>query len=263
MALPQENDENRQIKQPHFDGSITLKQLSFSYPEQKKPVLNDLSIAIRAGERIALIGPPGAGKSTLLALLSGQFRPTQGHLYYDGIESNQWPTQAIREVTGWVGQQPVLQYGSILENIAFGQQEIDKDRLKQAMIQSGLILFIDQLENGLETNVGESGASVSGGQRQTIGLARALLRQPKLLLLDEPTSAIDERGEKYVIKQLNRLPQQTTIVIATHRPSIVSMCDRVIRLDNGKIIDDRAVNNKITSHPARQTAKLSQKKDVQ
>ena len=154
-------------------------------------------------------------------------------------------------MTGWVGQQPVLQYGSILENIAFGQQEIDKDRLKQAMIQSGLILFIDQLENGLETNVGESGASVSGGQRQTIGLARALLRQPKLLLLDEPTSAIDERGEKYVIKQLNRLPQQTTIVIATHRPSIVSMCDRVIRLDNGKIIDDRTVKNKITSHPAR------------
>ncbi|CAH0990288.1 Alpha-hemolysin translocation ATP-binding protein HlyB [Sinobacterium norvegicum] len=264
MALAQENSENRQITQPQFEGNIALKKLSFSYPEQKKSVLDNINLTINAGERIALMGPPGAGKSTLLALLSYQFRPTDGQLYYDGIESNQWPSQAIREVTGWVGQQPVLQYGSILENIAFGQNEIDKELLKQAMIQSGLILFIDQLENGLETNVGESGAAVSGGQRQTIGLARALLRQPKLLLLDEPTSSIDEKGERYVIQQLRQLPKDTTIIIATHRPSIVSMCDRVIALEKGSIIDDKALRRaNVTRHPARQTAKVVNKKEVQ
>ncbi|ROR99915.1 ATP-binding cassette subfamily B protein/ATP-binding cassette subfamily C protein/ATP-binding cassette subfamily C protein LapB [Sinobacterium caligoides] len=238
MNLPQENQVSRQINRADFEGQVQLKDVSFKYPNQKASVLQHIDLEVNSGERVALMGPPGAGKSTLLALLAYQYRPSEGQIYFDGIEANQWPCDILRKKTGWVAQQPILQYGTILENMAFGLGEIEKDNLKQALIRSGVVLFIDQLENGLETNVGEGGMALSGGQRQSVGLARALLRQPSFLLLDEPTSSIDEKGEGYIIQQLKKLPNTTTTIIATHRQSILSICDRVIQLEQGKIVRD-------------------------
>ncbi|WP_370980305.1 type I secretion system permease/ATPase [Agaribacterium sp. ZY112] len=242
MDLEQEAQPTQAMEVRQFEGSIQLEQVDFVYPDCERTALERISFHLARGERVALMGAAGAGKSTLLSLLAYQYRPSRGQLLFDGVDCRQWPVAELREHTAWVAQQPALIYGSLIENICLGQNSVNQDELRKAIVESGVSLFLDQLEKGLDTNVGEFGRALSGGQRQAVVLARALLRQSSLMLLDEPTSAMDQRAEALVIQNLKKLPRSTGMVIASHKPQLLSMCDRAIILDQGRIIADGPVD---------------------
>ena len=234
MALPQEVNEHTLTGDLVISGSLRIKQLSFHYPEQQLSVLSNINLAINRGEKIGFYGSAGSGKSSLLALLSGQYAPTQGQIFFDDIEIKQWPISTLRRHSAWVAQNPSLFYGSLLENIMQGSQQVEPKHLAKVIEQSGISQFTDRLESGLESQVGEFGRCLSGGQRQSVVIARALLKNAQIMFLDEPTSAMDEHSERRIIKTLKEITD-TTIFLASHKASVLSLCDRIVVLDKGQI----------------------------
>ena len=235
MALPQEMNDNVLGDELNVTGKIRINHVNFHYPDQKLAVLSDINIEIKAGEKIGLFGNAGSGKSSLLALISGQYQPTQGQIFFDDIELKQWPIASIRANSSWVAQNPSLFYGSLLENIIQGCDQINPTQLSKAIKQSGIAQFNNRLEDGLESQVGEFGRCLSGGQRQSVVIARALLKNAKIMFLDEPTSAMDEKTERQIMSTLNSI-ENTTMFIASHKPAVLSLCDKVLVMENGKII---------------------------
>jgi type I secretion system LssB family ATPase len=234
MALPQEIGEQVLPGDLAISGNLRIKQLNFQYPEQKLVVLNNINLAINHGEKIGFYGSAGSGKSSLLSLMSGQYAATQGQIFFDDIEIKQWPIGAIRKHSAWVAQNPSLFYGSLLENIMQGSEQVEPKHLAKVIEQSGISRFTDRLESGLESQVGEFGRCLSGGQRQSVVIARALLKNAKIMFLDEPTSAMDENSERRIIKTLREMTD-TTILLASHKASVLSLCDRIVVLDKGHI----------------------------
>jgi ABC-type bacteriocin/lantibiotic exporter with double-glycine peptidase domain len=234
MALPQEIGEQVLPGDLAISGNLRIKQLNFQYPEQKLVVLNNINLAINQGEKIGFYGSAGSGKSSLLSLMSGQYAATQGQIFFDDIEIKQWPIGAIRKHSAWVAQNPSLFYGSLLENIMQGSEQVEPKHLAKVIEQSGISRFTDRLESGLESQVGEFGRCLSGGQRQSVVIARALLKNAKIMFLDEPTSAMDENSERRIIKTLREMTD-TTILLASHKASVLSLCDRIVVLDKGQI----------------------------
>lgn len=239
FELPQEQQQQSlNASKISFDGSVLLRQADFSYPDAQIAALQTIDLDIKAGERIGLAGPAGAGKSTLLAILAGQYQLTQGQLFYHQLQSNQWSITKLRQHIGWMGQQPQLIYGSVLDNLLFGLADVDEQALAQVIVGSGLDQLLERLGSGLNSPVGEFGRQLSGGQRQVIALARTLLRQPKLLLLDEPTSAMDPATEAKILHYLSR-QTNITMVIASHNPQVLALCDRILVLEQGQIIQQQ------------------------
>ncbi|WP_108945007.1 type I secretion system permease/ATPase [Shewanella halifaxensis] len=216
-----------------FNGAVSLRDASFSYPDQPLPAFTEVDLEIKPGEKIGLLGAAGAGKSSLLSILAGQYQLSSGQLFYNRLEARQWSVSDIREHVGWMSQQPTLVYGTVLDNLLFGLKGVDENLLANTIISSGIDKLMDRLGSGLDSQVGEFGRQLSGGQRQAIALARVLLRQPKLLLLDEPTSAMDERSENQIIACLSQV--ETSMVIASHNPKLLSLCDRILVVDKGRI----------------------------
>lgn len=235
LALPQESQPNTLSNQSTITGKITVKDISFLYPEQKNRTLDTVSFSVKPGEKIGFYGKVGSGKSTLLALLAGQYKPSQGQVFYDDIEARQWSLSTLRNASAWVAQTPTLFYGSVLDNVTENNTDIDSVALAKALTQSGVSQFIDRLELGLESQVGEFGRNLSGGQRQSIAIARSLLRQPQLMFLDEPTSAMDDIAERHLIHTLKNL-HQVNLFIASHKQAVLMMCDKVVVLDKGKVV---------------------------
>lgn len=243
MGLPVDRDVSRDyLSAPDLDGQLTLKAVGFSYPappmQPNPPVLTDINLSIAPGERIAILGRIGSGKSTLLRVMSRLYAPVGGQMFSGGLDVNQIDPADWRRAVGYVGQDARLFYGSLRENIMIGKPEATAEELLRVLRLTGLDHVAAAHPRGINLPIGEMGEGVSGGQRQLVSLARSLLARPRLLLMDEPTSAMDSQTEAQFLQHLQRATQGQTLVVVTHRPSLLALIDRVIVIDAGKVVAD-------------------------
>jgi ATP-binding cassette subfamily C protein len=230
-----------------FTDRVDIAHLSYTYDGSPRPVLSDISLTIRHGETIGIVGPTGAGKSTLIDLLLGLLSPSAGHIFSDGQDialfSRSW-----RKKIGYVPQSIFLIDDTIRRNIALGMEdnEINERQVWNAIRLAQLEHYVHSLPLGLNTIVGERGVRLSGGQRQRIAIARALYHDPELLMFDEATSALDNQTEREVIQAIETLRGKKTLVIVAHRLSTVRACDLLVFLKEGRIVDHGAFDELLT-----------------
>ncbi|HCM46733.1 MAG TPA: type I secretion system permease/ATPase [Colwellia sp.] len=221
-----------------LEGNIVLEHIVFNYPDIEKPAIYPLSLKLSPGEKIAIIGRNGSGKTTLAKLVLGLFQPKLGSIRYDGMHQGQLHPSDLRRNIGYLPQDIVLFHGSIKDNILFGTKQVTEYQLMRAVQLSGVNLFTDMESQGLELQVGEGGLSLSRGQRQAVALARAILNDPQMLLLDEPTASLDARAEKLFIKSMKQTAENRTLLLITHKMHLLELVDRIIVLDNGYLVAD-------------------------
>ncbi len=243
MALPTEREPGREyIAQPKLAGGIRLAGASLRYASRAArgtaPALAATELVIRPGERVAIIGKIGSGKSTLLRLMSGLYPASDGQVQLDGLDLRQIDPADRRAHIGFVGQEARLFHGSLRENVMLDRPEVSWEGYLDALRLTGLDQITAGHPMGHELPIGEGGAGLSGGQRQLVALARTLVTRPKILLLDEPTSAMDLQTEDQFIHRLQAIIGRRTLVVVTHRPSVLKLLDRVIVVDQGRIVAD-------------------------
>ncbi len=238
MANPVERGDDEFIHRPELDGEIEFRDVSFSYPGQAEPALKKVSFTIRAGEKVVVIGRTGSGKSTLQRLMLGLYTPSEGVVRIDGIDQRQLDPADLRRNVGFVGQDAMLFYGTLRENISIGAPYADDSAIVHAAEVAGLTQFVNRHPQGFDMLIGERGESLSGGQRQEVTIARAVLMDPPILLMDEPTSAMDFSTEHQFKLRLRQYAAHKTVVIVTHRTSLIELADRIIVMDDGRIVAD-------------------------
>ena len=216
-------------------GHIRFERVSFEYPG-RRPLLRDVDLEIKAGETIALTGVNGSGKSTLAYLLMRFIEPTSGRIMIDGKDIRQYSLESIRHSVGLVAQHTLLLNGSVAENIAYGRYEAGKDDIERAARVSGAHDFIMQLPDRYDTTIGDQGIRLSGGQRQRLSLARTLLTDPPILILDEATAMFDPQGEEDFIDGCSDLFEQRTVILITHRPASVALANRVVKVEDARVL---------------------------
>jgi len=220
----------------NFSDSIALKNLSFHFPEKKHNVLQDINIEVKKGEKIGIIGSSGSGKTTLMNVLLRFYEEQFGHILIDGKPLRKEQMRDWRSMIGYVKQDIYLMDASVKENITFGEEVVDEERLRLAVNQSSLDSLIESLPDGLDTTIGERGSRLSGGQRQRISIARSLYRNAEILIFDEATSALDNQTEQEVSESIDSLSEvHKTIFIIAHRITTLRNCDRIYELKDGKI----------------------------
>ena len=224
---------DHQKESPTFSNSIVFDNVSFAYEE--KVVVRDFSFEIKKGQVIALVGQSGSGKSTIAYLLNRFYDPTLGKIKIDGIDFERININKLRSQIGYISQDAILFYGSVLENLKFGNPEASKDEIIQACKVANAYDFIQDLERGFDTMIGDRGLKLSGGQRQRLTIARAILNNPSILVLDEATSALDAESEKLVQAALNAVMEGRTAVVIAHRLSTIQKADKIIVMENGEI----------------------------
>ena len=239
MRSDSEVDPTRDyLRRDKLEGKIELREVSFTYPGQKKRALDEVSFTIEPGERVAIVGKNGSGKSTIVRQITGVFEPNEGSVLVDDTDIRQIRPGDLRSNMGAVLQDVCLFSGSIRENIALGLEKVsDQDILNAAKI-AGVHDFVGASAGGYDQRLAERGEGLSGGQRQSIALARALAANPSILLLDEPSSALDSQTEAALIARLEAATRGKTLLIVTHRMSMVKLVDRIIVLDEGRIMVD-------------------------
>jgi len=231
--------EERFISRPHFKGEIEFKDVSFAYPGENMPdSLRGISFKIRPGEHVAILGRVGSGKSTLLRMILGLYQPTGGTIFIDGVDIRQLDTSELRRNIGYVPQDITLFYGSLKENIELATPAIDDTDLLHAAEIAGLADMVNNHPQGFEMLIGERGESLSGGQRQGVAIARAVVGNPPILLMDEPTGSMDHSSEDAVKQQLRNYAAGRTMLVVTHRTSLLDLVERMIVIDRGKIVAD-------------------------
>lgn len=243
MAMPVDRLDSREyLTKPSITGQIELKNVGFSYPapptQPNPPILKDINICIEAGERIAILGRVGSGKSTLLRVMARLYLPVEGQIFSGGLDVNQIDPADWRTAVGYVGQEARLFYGSLRENIMIGRPEASSQEFLRVLRLTGLDHVAARHPLGINLPIGEMGEGLSGGQRQLVSLARTLLLGPNLLLLDEPTSAMDSQTEAVFLKHLQSAVQGQTLVVVTHRPPLLSLVDRIVVVEDGKVVAD-------------------------
>lgn len=239
MELPQERHaDERPLKRQSLQGAIEFRQLDFHYPDQQQAALLGINLVVRPGEKIGIIGRSGSGKSSLAKLIVGLYQPDGGSLLVDGIDVRQLDVSDLRHNIGYVPQDIQLFSGTLRDNLVSGARYVEDELVLQAAELAGVHEFARLHPKGYELQVGERGQNLSGGQRQNVALARALLLDPPILLLDEPTSAMDNTGEERLKQRLSAVIGTKTVLLVTHRASMLSLVDRLVIVDRGQIIAD-------------------------
>ena len=239
MELPQERQaDERPLKRQSLQGAIEFRQLDFHYPDQQQAALQHINLVVRPGEKIGIIGRSGSGKSSLAKLIVGLYQPDAGSLLVDGIDVRQLDVSDLRHNIGYVPQDIQLFSGTLRDSLVSGARYVEDELVLQAAELAGVHEFARLHPKGYELQVGERGQNLSGGQRQNVALARALLLDPQILLLDEPTSAMDNTGEERLKQRLSAVIGSKTLLLVTHRASMLSLVDRLIIVDRGQIIAD-------------------------
>lgn len=230
--------EKNFVHRDRIEPSIDFNHVSFAYPETQVKVLNDLSFHIEPGEKVGIVGRIGSGKSTVGRLLLGLYQPQDGAVQVGGSDIRQIDPADLRRNVGYVSQDTTLFFGSVKENISFGVRNVDDAMIVRAAQLSGVADFIERTPQGYDLPVGERGSALSGGQRQAVAIARALLLDPPLLVLDEPTSSMDNATEAAFRNRLGEMVGDKTMVLITHRGSLLQIVDRIIIVDGGRIVAD-------------------------
>ncbi|MDV5050787.1 type I secretion system permease/ATPase [Vibrio sp. T13N] len=239
MEMPDEQEEGkRYIHRPIIQGKIEIDRVTFHYPDSPVASVRNISLTINPGEKVAIIGRIGSGKTTLERLIMGLYKPTEGHVRIDDTDIAQLHHVDVRRNIGCVPQDSNLFFGSIRDNITLGRPLTDDRDVLDAANRAGVTAFTQSDPAGLERQVGEGGTMLSGGQRQAVTIARAFLGRPPVLLMDEPTSAMDNRSEMHIKHQLSQLKPSETLILITHKTSMLDIVDRVIVMEKGSIIAD-------------------------
>ena len=239
MNLPEEREPGKHyVHRDRLDGAIEFKDINFAYPGTEHNALKSVSFKMKAGERVALIGRIGSGKSTVEKLLAGLYKPQQGAITIDGIDLNQIDPVDLRRNLGYVPQDVLLFAGTLRENILVGMPFASDEQLLRAAKLAGVDQFASTHPMGFDMPVGERGAALSGGQRQAVSLARALLHNPNLLVLDEPSNSMDNASEEQLKAQLEAYVKGKSLVLITHKVALLSLVDRIIVIDQGQVVAD-------------------------
>ena len=248
MARDVERPENTHfISRGALKGAIDFRDVSFSYPGQTEPSLRNLSFSIKPGEKVAILGRIGSGKTTLEKLILGLYLPTHGAVLVDGIDLRQLDPAELRRQIGYVQQDVMLFYGSLRDNIILGAPLADDAAIVKAAEIGGILSLVNQHPKGFDMLVGERGESLSGGQRQGVAIARAVINDPPILLLDEPTSSMDFSSEDDIKRRLTEYAQGKTVILISHRTSLLDLADRIIVMDGGRIMADGPKEQVITA----------------
>lgn len=238
MSMPPEGPQGEALKLSDVKGKIEFRGVSFRYPGSPEKALDEISFTVQPGEHVALLGRVGSGKSTIARLVLGLYPPEDGLVMIDGTDIRQLDPLDLRDQIGAALQESVLLTGSVRENIELGRAEVNDEELIRAAELSGTHAFMGQIANGYDLRLADRGEGLSGGQRQSIAIARALAGRPPILVFDEPSSAMDSQTETTLIQRLQEELKGRTLILITHRPPLLALASRIILMDKGRIVAD-------------------------
>lgn len=263
MKKPVERPSNKHfIPMPSLDGRVDFRDVVFHYPGQSVPALKNISFSVGRGERVGIIGAVGSGKTTLERLLLNLYSPESGSVQIDGTDVRQIDPGDLRRSVGAVQQSPNLFYGTVRENITMGHEMMSERSVLRAAELSGVMEFLRDSQHGLDTQVGERGEALSGGQRQAVAIARALLYDPPILIMDEPTASMDPASENRLLKRLAQICQNKTTILITHKGSMLALVDKLILMDRGKLVDYGPKDDIIRKLQSRQYGTSAEQTDI-
>jgi ATP-binding cassette subfamily C protein LapB len=233
-----ELDRTHQVRVDSVEGAVTITNVSLTYPDQKEAVIKQLNLKVAAGEKIAIVGKIGSGKTSLLRLIAGLYDPSEGSVKIDNSDITHLHPDDLRKHIGVVMQTPMLFSGTLKENLLMGNPDATDDEVVEAAKIANVDEIASNLPDGYETVLAEGGRQLSGGQRQAICIARAFVGDPKIIILDEPSSAMDNFSEQQLLNDLKGLLVDKTLILITHRGTLLSLVDRVVVFDSGRILAD-------------------------